>query len=382
MSQRFLPKRGIRGTSEYVYFELSMALGPVEIGETADNSYEALYGRAWLMEVDVDTDTLFMYQQDEVGEWTRVTAGLPPIFDSPIPTGAKRFTFAFDQSARVIVVYELNQTVLITRWNAVSNQYVQNVTFDGVDPAVIMDATLTDPRGYPTAEADGWGVRDAFEAGIPVLFEWLAGDPIVWLEDAIPDSDVLIFYLTPDRLGVRARVQRQLYETVQSVHDYDAPVVMDRIVALPGRYQALVSDAAGAPLPNMLISDPYLGDFIISPVADDVLGVAVTLEAVRADNDTYEHDDADEMTAGVAPEAIVATGDTLFYDDAEAATAAVSVEKMQVVGSLLATADAEDMTTAVAVASPIEVVTTTVPVEEQHAVDAAVAPEAIRVQTV
>jgi len=237
MSQRFVPKRGTRGTAEYLYFELSMAQGPRAIGDTRDNLLLDFIGTAWLLLLAEDM-TLHLFRQDgTVGEWTEIVADLPPVFDAPLPATARRVTFAFDQSARIIVIYEDDGLIYVTRWDTATNAYVQNVTFAGHDPVVVFDAT--------------------------------------WAYD-VPVSDVLLFYLSSDRDRLLCRVQRQLYAVENELHDYAQPVVFDRVIRTPYRYQALASDAVGDPLVAVgervaLLSDLY------PLLADETFGVTSSL---------------------------------------------------------------------------------------------------------
>lgn len=216
---RFRPVVSDRVPSGTHFAELFLAPGPVSIGATGDNSYAALYGRSWLLVWDRDDALLHLFQEQPGGVWLEVVADLPPVFASPAPVGSRRWSLAFDQSARVILAYEGSDGVVrVTRWDAGENQYVQNVSFAAHDPCVVIDA-------------------------------WWSGD--------IPDSDVLIFYLSADRERVMARVQRELYAVEHLIWDFEAAVILDRVIAAPLRYQALVSDAMGAPLPLQLLSDPY-----------------------------------------------------------------------------------------------------------------------------
>jgi len=216
----FRPRVSKRVPSETWFAELATAPGPQAIGVTGDNSYQALFGREWALEWSVEDDHLRLYQESAThpGEWQRVTSPLPPVFDSPLPATARRVTFCFDQSARIIVAYEHEGVVKVTRWDADTNQYLQNVSFAGADPCLAMDAT--------------WVGR-------------------------IPDSDVLLFYLSPDRQTVLCRVQRETYAIEHELHAYDAPVILDRAYRLPWRYQVLLADAAGEPLDHALISSQY-----------------------------------------------------------------------------------------------------------------------------
>lgn len=216
---RFRPVVSRRVPASSHFAELFLAPGPQAIGETGDNSYQALYGRSWLLVWDRDDGLLHLFQEQLDATWLEVTADLPPVFASLAPSGSRRWSLAFDQSARVILAYEgADGIVRVTRWDPATSQYVQNVSFNGVDPVTVIDAT--------------WAIT-------------------------IPYSDVLLFYLSTDREKLLCRVQRDIYATPYEVWDFGSAVILDRVLALPFRYQVLVSDSLGAPLPDMLISDYY-----------------------------------------------------------------------------------------------------------------------------
>lgn len=216
----FRPRVSERVPSRTWFAELATAPGPQAIGVTGDNSFDTLFGREWLLEWSVEDDTLRLYQESltHPGEWERVTAPLPPVFDAPLPATARRVTFCFDQSARIVVAVEDEGVIKVTRWDPGLNQYVQNVSFSGVDPVLVMDAT--------------------------------------WARH-IPGSDVLLFHLSTDRQKVMCRVQRETYAVEHELQAYDAPVILDRAHRLPWRYQLLLADAAGEPLDHALISSQY-----------------------------------------------------------------------------------------------------------------------------
>lgn len=230
---RFRPTISDRVPSGTHFAELYLSPGPEHIGVTGDNSYAVMYGFDWLLIWDRDDGMLHLWQERD-GVWVEVVDDLPPVFASPAPVGSRRWSLAFDQSARVILAYEdATGVVRVTRWEPSSNSYVQNVTFAGVDPCVVIDAS--------------WSL-------------------------AIPGSDVLLFYLSPDRQRVLCRVQRDVYGTEYEIWDYGAPVILDRVIALPYRYQVLVSASDGSPLPDALVSALY-------PVAVSV-GVELSAEFV------------------------------------------------------------------------------------------------------
>lgn len=251
----FRPRVSERTPSKTWFAELATAPGPQVIGETGDNTYQVLFGREWALEWSVEDDHLRLYQESasNPGVWERITADLPPVFDQPLPGTARRVAFCFDQSARIIVAYEDQGIIKVTRWDATLNQYLQNVSFAGVDPSLAMDAS--------------WAFR-------------------------IPDSDVLLFYLTPDRTTVMCRVQRDNYGTGYEVHPYSNPVILDRAVPLPYKYELLLADANGEALPQMLVSSLYpvalpvithlSGDFTGGAYEQIAFPYAAGLEAVVA----------------------------------------------------------------------------------------------------
>lgn len=216
----FRPATSLRTPSNSFFAELYLTPGPQEIGVTGDNSYGALYGSEWLFMIEHETRILRAYQRVG-GTWLERTDDprMPPIVGQTMPESVRRLSGTFDQSARAVIAYEDAEGIVrVTRWDPSENQYVQNVTFAGVDPCVVMDAS--------------WSL-------------------------SVPGSDVLLFYLSPDRTRVLCRVQRDVYAIEHEIWDYGAPVILDRVIAAPIRYQLLVSDAAGVPLLEALVSDPY-----------------------------------------------------------------------------------------------------------------------------
>lgn len=217
---RFRPATSTRVPSSSFFAELYLTPGPREIGVTGDNSYATLYGSEWLFLIEETTRILRAYQRLD-GEWVERTddARMPPIVGQAMPESVRRLSGTFDQSARAVIAYEVGEGVVTgTRWDPTLNEYKQNIDFSGTDPCVVIDAA--------------------------------------WSQD-IPNSDVLVFYLSPDRRRVRCRVQRDLYAVEHELWAFDAPVILDRVVAAPIRYQALLSDAEGVPLPDALVSNPY-----------------------------------------------------------------------------------------------------------------------------
>lgn len=361
--------------------------GPQELGVTGDNTYDTLFGRAWAF-LKCDDDNWFLLQW--VGADDLLVEGLDspgwktvdePLLALPgLVCGVqRRFSAAFDQSARLIVAYEEAGSVKVTRWDSGAGEYVQNVDFAGRDPCLLMDATLVDPRGYPSLADDGWSVRESFFAGVPVLFEWLP-EP-AWRETAIPDSDVLVFYLSADRERVLVRVQREVYSVERVIHDFGEAVVLDQAVALAGRYQLLVSDQVGVRLPEALISDAYLGDFLINPRVADGLAAAVASEAAVATAQSALIETIDPVGALAAADDVRVESQVLFVvgvDDV-AATAvgeSVRVEAQVLPVEITDAVGAGVSADAVLVSAQFEIT------EDDDAISATVGAEGIRVQRV
>ncbi|WP_243092470.1 hypothetical protein [Thermus hydrothermalis] len=221
--------------------ELRLAPGPRSMGDTGDGSYATLYGYAWAGLLDRVERRFRLFQAQVPGEgpwplndprgpevavWVEVE--VPPL---PHPVEEIRhLALAFDQAARHVVAYEREEEVWVRQWDPVTQTFVQRGPFPGVDPVLIQDATV---GYYP------------------------------------PDSDVLLFHLSPDRTSLVMRVQRELYATAHTIQIFDQPVVLDQAVALPYQVELLGS------LVSALDATGYVLRSEIYPVrVEDALGQA------------------------------------------------------------------------------------------------------------
>lgn len=216
--------------------EVRLTPGPRAMGDTGDGSYQTLYGYAWAAVLDRVERRFRLFQAQVPGEgpwalndprgpevavWVEVE--VPPL-PHPVEEIA-HMGLAFDQAARHVVVYERQGEVWIRQWDPVIQQFVMRGPFPGHDPVVLNDAVV----GY-----------------FP------------------PNSDVLVWHLTPDRKTLVQRVQRQLYATAQVLQTFQEPVVLDQAVALPYQIELLGSlvsalDATGYVLRSGLYP-VYLND--------------------------------------------------------------------------------------------------------------------------
>jgi hypothetical protein len=172
-------------------FELRLIKGPIAIGEPGDGTYRELYSKDYLVFLD-ETGRLQVYVSTG-GAWAPVPEELYP--QPPHPGDQIRHIGAcFDQAARLVLAYELNEQVYVYQWDPVTRQYVVRGPFPGVDPVIIQDGTI---GFYP------------------------------------PDSDVLLLHLSTDRTRLIMRVQRQLYNTPHEVAVFPRPVLLDQANAFP-----------------------------------------------------------------------------------------------------------------------------------------------------
>lgn len=228
--------------------EVRLAPGPRAMGDTGDGSYATLYGYAWAAVLDRAERRFRLFQAQVPGEgpwalndprgpevavWVEVE--VPPL-PHPMEEIA-HMGVAFDQAARHVVVYEHHGEVWIRQWDPVIQQFVMRGPFPGHDPVVLNDAVV----GY-----------------FP------------------PDSDVLVWHLTPDRKTLVQRVQRQLYASAQVLQTFPEPVVLDQAVALPYQIELLgslvsVLDATGFVMRSELYPvylHDALGQAALSPPAE------------------------------------------------------------------------------------------------------------------
>jgi hypothetical protein len=345
----------------------SWSAGPQQLATTGDGSFSTLFGAAWMAQVCPD-GSWRLYQRTAPASLTgRVWDVTPPA----VPVDARHPTLAFDQAARPSLAWEQLDGIHLRVFDAPAGVYQFIGPIAGHDPALLMDAEVANPADYPDAE------RAAFDAGIPVLLEWLP-EP-AWRTNVIPDSDLVLFHLSADRERVIARAQRELFLTVHEIHDFEQPVVLDLATALHGHYQLHVSDQYGEPLPESLISDPYLGELIINPRVGDVLVPDPRPETVEVTRQTAltlaEHD----AVAAIDPETVEVTRLIHLAEPEHDATGATSPEGA-VVTAMIYPLDELDLVDADAAPEGVRVEARIVIEEAQHDVEALTSPETVRVQ--
>ena len=218
--------------------EIAIARGPRVMAVTGGGTFQELFGYAWLALLDRRERRLRLFQAQTGGspwpiggdpaaaEWVEVSV---PDLIHPIKE-VRHLALAFDQAARHVVAYERSGEVWVRQWDPVRSEYVMRGPWPGVDPVLVMDATV----GYH-----------------------------------IPDSDVLLFHLTLDWKQLVMRVQRELYETAHTVETFAEEAILDQGVVLPYQFELLGSLASNPDGTGLVLrSDLY-------PVrAGDSLGTA------------------------------------------------------------------------------------------------------------
>ena len=267
--------------------------GPQTLAVTGDNSFETLFGRTWAI-LFCDDQTFHVLQWAgegetppeglETGGWHVQT---DPLLVLPEWTGSERaFTGAFDQSARLIIAYELDGVIRVTRWDTDAGAYVQNVTFEGRDPTLLMDASIT---------------------------------------RRVPDSDVILFYAASDRQSLHYRVQRETYGIArplmwgdaETAVEYPEGVILDYAQAIPYRYELLIAESTGAKPPLALVSDLY-------PIPrGETLPLTVAPSPNEYRQETHKHLDQDTLalTPAAAPNAYTLMIARTAQDDGPLTTA-------------------------------------------------------------
>ena len=233
---KFKPQISRRGKAYFA--EIALARGPRQMAVTGSGSFEELFGYAWMAILERGERRLRLFQLQVSGEpWA---LGSDPTgaewVEVPVPAlphdtkELRHLGLAFDQTARHVVAYERAGEVWVRQWDPAASAYAMRGPWPGVDPVLVMDATA----GY-----------------------------------YVPDSDVLLFHLAPDRRSLVMRAQRELFATGHTIESYADEAILDQGVSLPYQFELLgsfESDPNGTGL--VLRSDLY-------PVrAEEALGVA------------------------------------------------------------------------------------------------------------
>jgi hypothetical protein len=226
------------------YFpEVRYSRGPRAMGVTGDNSFRTLLGYLWMAVLDRAKGLrLFQAQVSGEGPWALddprgpdvavwIEVEVPPL---PHPAREVRhLAVCFDQAARHVVAYEYQGQVYVRQWDPVAGAYTMRGPFPGVDPVLLWD----------------------YEVGY-----------------FLPDSDVLLVHLSPDRTQVIMRVQRELYANPRVVQALPGPAYLDQALALPYQAEVLGSLDADPDTTSLVLRTDlypvYFSEVAASPVVN------------------------------------------------------------------------------------------------------------------
>lgn len=215
---------------------LAWSVGPQAIATVGDGNFNTLFGRDWLFQICHDGSwVLYQVQPDDslqLVEWDAV----PPV----VSESARHLTGAFDQGARAAIAWEDLDGIHLREFNETTGQYHFIGPYAGVDPVLVMDAVVN---------------------------------------RHIPGSDVVLWFLSADRLTLRYRIQSENFATAHDHHSFADPMVLDASDTGAYRLQLRVSDEMGGIVPEgstflALVSDlfpVYAGDSV-SVLAEARLG--------------------------------------------------------------------------------------------------------------
>lgn len=187
----------IRRQGAFYVADMAVCLGPPSIADQGATTLQELFGTPWTLQVEGERNArrVLTFNRWNGSAWIQ-----DGVFEGPL--GAQHVALAFDQSARPVVAYEDGlESAAVRYWDEAQQAYVFR-SFPGTNPVVINDVL-----GHFRLE----------------------------------DADVVVFYLSPDRMSVYARIQRERYDTEHELGRLDEPAYLDQVVPLPYQLQLLLS---------------------------------------------------------------------------------------------------------------------------------------------
>ncbi len=174
-----------------VAFEHCATLGPVEVGQSYTEGI-----RPWVSRIDIDGN-LHLYVNQTPGVYTEVEGELPATING------SRHNIAFDQSGRAYLSYLSSSGIVVRQYDTISSNFTERGPFTGLDPVLFND----------------------YFVGLP-----------------LGESDVILFYLSMDRLSVKCRLQRDFFAVEYDVYTLPEAHNMDRVGIGYLRYQLWLAD--------------------------------------------------------------------------------------------------------------------------------------------
>ena len=173
--------------------EIALYRGPEAIGVVGGGSYNDLFGHQWALVWDKSRGLVLA--KNVAGAWVEQTS------PEPLPMVQKNdrhISAQSDQAARPVIAWERQETLYVWFWNPITTRFELEMLGSGVDPVLFIDAQLNGITG---------------------------------------NSDVVLFYLHPDRQSIRYRLQRDRWGIEYTLAALPEPMYLDQAVALPYRYE-------------------------------------------------------------------------------------------------------------------------------------------------
>ena len=191
----------VRGN--YYGVEIDLTLGPSTVAVPSAGDYPSLFGEEWLV-VLCDDLSLCLYKVENGGVTLTPWDVAPPVMDA----SAEHVSLAFDQTARPVIAWQQSDGIHVRQYDEIGGAYAFTGPYAGTDPVLLNDAAVM------------------FDVGL---------------------SDVILFYLSADRLHLKYRIQSENFVAEHNLYDFAQAVLMDSVDALPYRYQIRYALAAGDP---------------------------------------------------------------------------------------------------------------------------------------
>ena len=180
----------------------SWAPGPQTLATTGDGTYATLFGSNWLAEI-CQAGNWVLYQS------TTTTTITDTAWDVTPPTAsldARKPSLCFDQTARPAIAWEQDDGIRLRQFDEIAGVYAITGPYAGVDPVLINDAIVN----YH-----------------------------------VPGSDIILFYLSADRLTLNYRIQSENFDTEHALHAFASPSIIDISDNGGYRFQVRYSDDLG-----------------------------------------------------------------------------------------------------------------------------------------
>lgn len=173
---------------------LAQTQGPMTLADTGDGTYDTLFGSDWLFEI-CDSGDWKLYQRATDQTLTLTAWDVEP---PTVGITARHPSAAFDQAARPALCWEEADGIHLRQYDEVTSVYAFTGPYAGVDPVLWNDSTA---NGH------------------------------------VPGSDLILFYLSADRLTIKYRIQNENFGTEHDLETYSEAMVLDGIELLALRYQ-------------------------------------------------------------------------------------------------------------------------------------------------